>query len=145
MTDEEPLGYVAELGLRLQECRLNARMTQKEAAIASGVGWKTISSYETGKRAGSMKLEHLKRLLNAYSVDFDAFFSVKTLDDAYMESLGGKVVAEILRSVGALRDPWRASAIRSINKLLGEAKAAQRRCGVSNARRHRKEAAIAPS
>lgn len=128
---------VMEVAFRLQECRRKAGMTQKEAMLASGVHEKTISSYESGNRASSVKMEHLVPLLNAYGISFEEFFAVKTLDDAYLQTLGGERVANLIRRVGALRDPWRTNALRSIDKLLVDAEAAQRRCGVMPPRQYR--------
>lgn len=119
-----------EIALRLQECRRKVGMTQRAAGEASGVGCKTISVYECNRRAGRVKIEHLIALLDVYGVGFDEFFSVKTLDDAYVQTLGGERVANLIRRVGALREPWRESALRAFDRLIVEAEGAQRRCGV---------------
>ena len=49
-------------------------MSQKDAARLSGVGEKTISSFETGERIGSMKLAQLKQLLAVYGLTEQDFF-----------------------------------------------------------------------
>ena len=49
-------------------------LSQKDVARLSGVGEKTISSFETGERIGSMKLEQLKRLLAVYGMSESEFF-----------------------------------------------------------------------
>ena len=51
-------------------------LSQKDVARLSGVGEKTISSFETGERIGSMKLEQLKRLLAVYGMSQSEFFGV---------------------------------------------------------------------
>ena len=52
-----------DLVLKLREVRRLKGLSQKDAARLSGVGEKTISSFETGERVGSMKLAQLRRLL----------------------------------------------------------------------------------
>lgn len=63
-----------ELAARLQDARSRAGMTQSEAAITSGVGEKSISSFETGDRVSTIKLDQLMRLLRAYGMDIADFF-----------------------------------------------------------------------
>lgn len=50
-------------------------LTQKDVARLSGVGEKTISSFETGQRIGSLKLAQLKRMLSVYGLTEGDFFS----------------------------------------------------------------------
>jgi transcriptional regulator with XRE-family HTH domain len=132
--NEQQSAVACDVAFRLQECRRRAGLTQKEAAERSGVHEKTISSYECGSRAGTIKMVHLIPLLEAYGIDFAEFFSAKTIDDAFMEQLGGKRIAELVRRIGRLRDPWCESALRAVTKLVAEAEAAQKRCGVSGPR-----------
>jgi predicted nucleotidyltransferase/transcriptional regulator with XRE-family HTH domain len=54
------------LVLKLRELRRLRGLTQKEVARLSGIGVKTISSFETGERIGSLELEQLERLLEVY-------------------------------------------------------------------------------
>ena len=49
-------------------------LSQKDVARLSGVGEKTISSFETGQRIGSLKLAQLKRMLKAYGMSEAEFF-----------------------------------------------------------------------
>lgn len=73
-----------DLVLKLREIRRIKGLSQKDAAKLSGVGEKTISSFETGERAGSMKLSQLKRLLAVYGMTEADFFGggvEKRLDD----------------------------------------------------------------
>jgi transcriptional regulator with XRE-family HTH domain len=49
-------------------------LSQKDVARMSGVGEKTISSFETGQRIGSLKLAQLKRLLKVYGMTDSEFF-----------------------------------------------------------------------
>lgn len=63
-----------DLVLKLREIRRMRGLSQKDVARMSGVGEKTISSFETGQRIGSLKLSQLKRLLGVYGLTEADFF-----------------------------------------------------------------------
>jgi transcriptional regulator with XRE-family HTH domain len=63
-----------DLVLKLREIRRLRNLSQKDVARMSGVGEKTISSFETGQRIGSLKLAQLKRLLKVYGLSEAEFF-----------------------------------------------------------------------
>ena len=63
-----------DLVLKLREIRRLRGLSQKDVARMSGVGEKTISSFETGQRIGSLKLSQLRRLLNVYGLSEAQFF-----------------------------------------------------------------------
>src|SRR5687767_3593960 len=63
-----------DLVLKLREIRRLRGLSQKDVARLSGVGEKTISSFETGQRIGSLKLEQLRRLLGVYGLTEADFF-----------------------------------------------------------------------
>jgi len=63
-----------DLVLKLREIRRLRGLSQKDVARISGVGEKTISSFETGQRIGSLKLAQLKKLLNVYGLTEADFF-----------------------------------------------------------------------
>jgi transcriptional regulator with XRE-family HTH domain len=63
-----------DLVLKLREIRRLRGLSQKDVARISGVGEKTISSFETGQRIGSLKLAQLKRLLGVYGLTEAEFF-----------------------------------------------------------------------
>jgi len=63
-----------DLVLKLREIRRLRGLSQKDVARMSGVGEKTISSFETGQRIGSLKLSQLKRLLGVYGLTEAQFF-----------------------------------------------------------------------
>jgi transcriptional regulator with XRE-family HTH domain len=63
-----------DLVLKLREARRMRGLSQADAARLSGVGQKTISSFETGDRIGSMKMAQLRRLLGAYGLTEAEFF-----------------------------------------------------------------------
>lgn len=66
--------------LKLRELRRMRRLTQRDVARLSGVGEKTISSFETGDRIGSLKLAQLERIVAVYGLTAKDFFggSVET-------------------------------------------------------------------
>jgi transcriptional regulator with XRE-family HTH domain len=64
-----------DLVLKLRELRNLRGLSQKDVARRSGVGEKTISSFETGQRIGTMKHSQLAKLLAIYGVTEEQFFS----------------------------------------------------------------------
>jgi transcriptional regulator with XRE-family HTH domain len=63
-----------DLVLKLREIRRLRGLSQKDVARLSGVGEKTISSFETGERIGSLKLDQLKKMLGVYGLTESEFF-----------------------------------------------------------------------
>ncbi|HEV7239337.1 MAG TPA: helix-turn-helix transcriptional regulator [Thermoanaerobaculia bacterium] len=63
-----------DLVLKLRELRRLRGLSQKDVARLSGIGPKTISSFETGERIASLKLEQLERLLAVYGLTKADFF-----------------------------------------------------------------------
>lgn len=63
-----------DLVIKLREARRMRGLTQRDVARLSGVGEKTISSFETGQRIGSLKIAQLKRLLKVYGLTETDFF-----------------------------------------------------------------------
>lgn len=63
-----------DLVLKLREIRRMRGLSQKDVARLSGVGEKTISSFETGQRIGSLKIAQLRRLLSVYGLTEGEFF-----------------------------------------------------------------------
>jgi transcriptional regulator with XRE-family HTH domain len=63
-----------DLVLKLRELRRMRGLSQREAGEKAGIGEKTLSSFETGERIGSIKLSHLVSLLAAYDVTPAEFF-----------------------------------------------------------------------
>jgi transcriptional regulator with XRE-family HTH domain len=63
-----------DLVLKLREIRRLRGLSQKDVARLSGVGEKTISSFETGQRIGSLKLAQLTRMLSVYGLSEAEFF-----------------------------------------------------------------------
>ena len=64
-----------DIVLKLRELRRLQGLSQKDVALRCGVGEKTISSFETGERIGSLKISQLRKLLAVYGVSEADFFS----------------------------------------------------------------------
>src|SRR2546425_12614625 len=92
-----------DLVLKLRESRRMRNLSQKDVARLSGVGEKTISSFETGQRIGSLKLAQLKRMLKVYGMSESEFF-------------GGSVEKQI--APGELDDEQMATARRLDNRPM---------------------------
>lgn len=63
-----------DIVLKLRELRRLRGLHQKDVARRSGVGEKTLSSFETGARIGSMKIAQLEAILSVYGVTATEFF-----------------------------------------------------------------------
>lgn len=63
-----------DIVLRLRDLRHASGLSQKEVADRSGLGVRTISSFESGSRIDSMKLSQLEKLLAVYGVSPREFF-----------------------------------------------------------------------
>jgi transcriptional regulator with XRE-family HTH domain len=66
-----------DLVLKLREMRRLRGLSQKDVARLSGVGEKTISSFETGQRIGSLKLAQLQKILKVYGLTEAEFFGCR--------------------------------------------------------------------
>jgi transcriptional regulator with XRE-family HTH domain len=99
-----------DLVLKLREIRRMRGLSQKDVARLSGVGEKTISSFETGQRIGSLKLDQLKRLLSVYGLTEAQFF-------------GGSVEREIAPWE---LEPTECAAQRLLDELRGLPKGVQK-------------------
>lgn len=64
-----------DMVLKLRELRRLRGLSQKDVAVRSGIGEKSISSFETGDRVMSMKVAQLHKLLRVYGVSLSEFFS----------------------------------------------------------------------
>lgn len=64
-----------DIVLRLRELRRSLGLHQRDVALLSGIGEKSISSFETGARVDTMKIGQLRSLLRVYGVTETEFFS----------------------------------------------------------------------
>ncbi|HEX6099419.1 MAG TPA: helix-turn-helix transcriptional regulator [Thermoanaerobaculia bacterium] len=93
-----------DLVLKLRELRRLRGLTQGDVARLSGIGVKTISSFETGERIGSLKLAQLERLLAVYGLTPKEFFGRSVEKDLAPWDLDEEEVAEkrLLEDLNAL-------------------------------------------
>src|SRR5437764_14929690 len=80
-----------DLVLRLREARRVSGLSQIEAAKLSGIGQKSISSFETGERIASIKVGQLSRLLKAYGLTEEEFYSDEFEDRLLSEGVGAPI------------------------------------------------------
>jgi transcriptional regulator with XRE-family HTH domain len=105
--------------LKLRELRARAGLTQEEVATRSGIGVKTISSFESGARIGTMKVAQLERILAVYNRTLDAFFSPAL--DAELAPWEVPHIAEassLVHDIAALPSPVRAAVTEKIRVVL---------------------------
>src|SRR5262245_56897240 len=76
-------------------------LTQLQAAQKSGIGVKTISSFETGQRIDGLKLSQLKRLLAVYGVCEEDFFGGAT-ECMINGSIPFTTESDVMRAVHAI-------------------------------------------
>jgi len=98
-----------DIVLKLRELRRLRGLSQKDVGRLSGVGEKTLSSFESGARIDSLKLSQLRRVLRVYGITEDEFFSPKMDElfdaDAPLErSREESLVARLAELPGAMRD-----------------------------------------
>lgn len=93
-----------DLVLKLRELRRLRGLTQGDVARRSGIGVKTISSFETGERIGSLKFAQLERLLAVYGMTPKEFFGRAVEKDLAPWDLDEEELAEkrLLEDLNAL-------------------------------------------
>src|ERR1051326_1624572 len=94
-----------DLVLKLREIRRMRGLSQKDVARLSGVGEKTISSFETGERIGSLKLAQLARLLAAYGLTEAEVFEGRTEMGPWERHENQSAPARLLDDLHALPRP----------------------------------------
>jgi transcriptional regulator with XRE-family HTH domain len=74
-----------DLVTKLRDARWRSGLTQKEVASASGIGVRTISSFETGERIESLKVGQLRRILRACGTSEAVFFGLPSEEERARE------------------------------------------------------------
>jgi transcriptional regulator with XRE-family HTH domain len=121
-----------DIVLRLREARRVAGLSQSQAAEASGIGEKTISSFETGQRVGSLKLSQLMRLCRAYGMTIDQFldgdFEERLVDIGAQEEIDSDVrLKRTLARMVDLDESYREKLIAYFNTMIDRAEHSSRR------------------
>ena len=109
-----------DLVLKLREIRRLRGLSQKDVSRLSGVGEKTISSFETGQRIGSLKLAQLKRLLSVYGLTEAEFFGGTVEKQIAPWELGEEEFAtsRLIDELHALPRPLQRSMIAKFQLML---------------------------
>jgi transcriptional regulator with XRE-family HTH domain len=109
-----------DLVLKLREIRRMRNLSQKDVARLSGVGEKTISSFETGQRIGSLKLAQLKRLLKVYGLTEADFFgcSVERQIAPWEVDSDEHAAARIVEDLHALPKPVQKTMVAKFQLML---------------------------
>ena len=109
-----------DLVLKLRELRKMRGLSQKDAARLSGLGEKTISSFETGNRIDSLKLSQLERLLKAYGVSESDFFGeeIEMLIAPWDEDDDIRKAREIFRRLEELTGTVRSAVLTKMQVML---------------------------
>lgn len=111
-----------DLVLKLRELRHLRGLSQKDVARRSGIGEKTLSSFETGERIDTMKLSQLQALLAVYNVDEEDFFSDKLdqlFDPTYVRE--STRIDAIMDRMGALPERIRIGILERVELMLDTA------------------------
>jgi transcriptional regulator with XRE-family HTH domain len=109
-----------DLVLKLREVRRMRGLSQTDVARISGVGVKTISSFETGDRIGSLKLAQLERLLAAYGLTAAEFFgrSIETEIAPWESDENQSATARLLDELSALPAPVQRSLLDKFQLMI---------------------------
>ena len=109
-----------DLVLKLREVRRLRGLSQKDVARMSGVGEKTISSFETGQRIGSLKLAQLKRMLKVYGMSEAEFFgsSVERQIAPWEVDADENAAARVMDELRALPKPVQKTMIAKFQLML---------------------------
>lgn len=109
-----------DLVLKLREIRRLRGLSQKDVARLSGVGEKTISSFETGQRIDSLKISQLKSLLAVYGLTEVDFFGCSVEKEIAPWELDEYefAAAQLLEHLRALPKPIQATMVAKFELML---------------------------
>lgn len=108
-----------DIVLKLRELRRFRGLNQKDVGRLSGVGEKTLSSFETGERIDTMKIGQLRALLAVYRISEEDFFSDKLdemFDPTYVRV--STRLDEIVARIADLPEHIRDAALDTISQML---------------------------
>jgi transcriptional regulator with XRE-family HTH domain len=116
-----------DIVLKLRELRRMSGLNQKEVAARSGVGEKSISSFETGDRVDSLKFSQLKRLLRVYGVSEEEFFTASfDRRTSSWERSEGEMAATLMDRLESLPAVIRRSLLTKFDLMADTASEVQR-------------------
>jgi transcriptional regulator with XRE-family HTH domain len=113
-----------DLVLKLRELRRLRGLSQKEAALSSGLGEKTLSSFETGERITAIKLAQLLALLSVYDITPAEFFGGRVEADVFgeLERLSASEL-DLVRELRALPERVRTRVEEKLTDVIETAQA----------------------
>lgn len=115
--------------LRLREFRRKRGLSQKQAAELSGIGEKSISSFETGRRIDSLKISQLLRLLKVYGASEEEFFNQNFEDEAAQwaptEAILARRREQINRRLAVLPESIQTALLNKVHIMLETAEEVQ--------------------
>jgi transcriptional regulator with XRE-family HTH domain len=114
---QDMLDEKADIVIRLRELRRLSGLSQKEVSLLSGVGEKTISSFETGCRIDTMKLGQLGRILKVYGVSESEFFGDE-FDELMRDEEAFLSSSSVLRGLVALPRSIREGLLGKISLMV---------------------------
>ena len=108
-----------DIVLKLRELRRLRGLSQKDVGRLSGVGEKTVSSFETGERINSLKISQLRRLLRVYNITEGEFFSPK-MDELFEADVPMERSREesLVAGLGELPPPMRDALLDRFELML---------------------------
>jgi transcriptional regulator with XRE-family HTH domain len=118
---------VADIVLRLRDARHRRGLSQHEAAKLSGVGEKTISSFETGERIHSMKISQLRPLLNAYGMTESEFFDPDFYVRPEFETANARRAHALVADLEGLDELRQEKVLRALQQMVEAARQSMRR------------------
>jgi transcriptional regulator with XRE-family HTH domain len=116
-----------DLVLKLRELRRMRGLSQKDAARLSGIGEKSISSFETGNRIDSLKISQLDRLLKVYGVNEKTFFGeeLETMIDPWEEDEIGQRARALFERMDDFSDSLRTTILDKLQLIIETAEEVQ--------------------
>lgn len=105
--------------LKLRELRRLRSLSQKDVARLSGIGDKTLSSFETGERIESLKVSQLSTLLKVYGITAEEFFGRKLEEQLDPDSIRQRSVEEdVIARLRTLPDDARKTLLEKFVLML---------------------------
>lgn len=93
---------VEGLGEKLKRAREKKGLGQKEVSVLTGINYKTISNYETGR--SEPDVENLALLCRAYNVSADYFISIENAPDPESSASEALIEEKAVKLYEALLD-----------------------------------------
>lgn len=107
---------ISNVPAKLRELREQSGLSQSEAAKKAGVGTKSLSSWETGSRCTSIKVEQLASLCRVYGVTMAEFFGNEP--DSFTTTPQESAFFDLLSDVFSLPEEKQAQLLTAYRAML---------------------------